>query len=200
MPILCAAGLQRCLAPLAFTLSLVATPTIQADIHRFHHSPYQARAGLAFSSLPYGSVRVGFRGANYFYHRGVWLRPFGPRFVVTLPPVGIVVPQLPPTYATVWVGSHPYYSRVPEQGYVVVPAPAEPVMAHPPAPPQPQVTSPVPPQEWILYPRNGQTVQQTQSDRQECMQWASAQSHASDPAVFQRALAACLDGRGYSAR
>ena len=62
--------------------------------------------------------------------------------------------------------------------------------------------------EVYVYPRNGQTEQQTSTDKYECHSWAVNQS-GYDPtraaqsgavADYRRAMIACLDGRGYSAR
>ena len=53
----------------------------------------------------------------------------------------------------------------------------------------------------IIYPRNGQSAQQTEADRQECNRWATTQPSAmSDASVFNRATEACMDGRGYTLR
>ena len=62
-----------------------------------------------------------------------------------------------------------------------------------------------------VYPRNGQSEEQTAQDRFECHQWAVNQT-GFDPTVgeaqasssgtsedYHRAIIACLDGRGYSA-
>jgi hypothetical protein len=59
-----------------------------------------------------------------------------------------------------------------------------------------------------VYPRNGQTPEQTQNDRYECHGWAVSQSgfdptqqgQSGNPADYRRAMVACLDARGYSAR
>jgi len=59
-----------------------------------------------------------------------------------------------------------------------------------------------------VYPRNGQTEEQTQNDRYECHSWAVSQSGfdptssqpGGDAADYRRAMVACLDARGYSAR
>jgi hypothetical protein len=59
-----------------------------------------------------------------------------------------------------------------------------------------------------VYPRNGQTEEQTQNDRYECHSWAVTQSGfdptrsqpGGDAADYRRAMVACLDARGYSAR
>ena len=58
-----------------------------------------------------------------------------------------------------------------------------------------------PPPDPIIYPRNGQSVEQTEIDRRECNRWATTLPSAlADAAVFQRAVAACMDGRGYTVR
>lgn len=168
--------------------------------NRYHHDHYYPPRGRTVPVLPAGSYGTGYRGSNYFLHDGVWFRPAGSRFVVTAPPFGIVVPLLPFAYVTLRVGGLPYfyangvyYTQAPGQGYVTVAPPSDPVVMQ-------SAAQPVAVPELILYPRNGQSAQQTQQDRQECMQWASGQPNASDTDVFQRGLAACLDGRGYSTR
>jgi hypothetical protein len=59
------------------------------------------------------------------------------------------------------------------------------------------------------YPKDGQSDEQQSTDRYECHKWAVAQS-GFDPTQtsratgnsgdYRRAMAACLDGRGYSAK
>jgi hypothetical protein len=61
-----------------------------------------------------------------------------------------------------------------------------------------------------LYPRNGQSDAQTQNDRYECHSWAvnqtgfdptrSSQQGSGSATDYRRAMVACLDARGYSAR
>jgi len=178
-------------------------PRLQLD-QRYHHDHYYPPRGYAVPALPGGSISIGFGGGNYFFHGGVWFRPFGGRFVVTLPPIGIVLPLLPPDYATLWIGGAPYYyangvyySQAPGQGYVVVAPPPGADTAQPvPAAPAPKALP-----DPIVYPRNGQTAAQTETDRQECNGWATTQPSAlADAQVFQRAVAACMDGRGYTVR
>lgn len=170
---------------------------------RYHHNHYYPPRGHFVTVLPAGSYGAGFHGSNYFLQGGVWFRPAGSRFVVVAPPFGILVPLLPPAYVTLRVGDAPYYyangvyyAPAPGQGYVTVAPPSETMVMQPaPQPPLPATTP-----EMILYPRNGQSALETQKDRQECMQWASGQPNATDMGIFQRGLAACLDGRGYSSR
>lgn len=171
---------------------------------RYHHDHYYPRAGYVAGAVPSGAIGINFGGGNYFFHGGVWFRPHAGRFVVVVPPIGVVVPLLPPAYATLWIGGAPYYyangvyyAVAPGQGYAVV-APPPGAEQAPPAPPPPPASTPVEP---IIYPRNGQSPAQTEGDRQECNRWATTQPSAvADAQVFQRAVAACMDGRGYTLR
>lgn len=87
--------------------------------------------------------------------------------------------------------------RTPEVVYVPPPAPMP-----PPAPvyvPAPTYAParPVP----VIYPRNGQSAAQLEADSRECNRWATTQQAAmADAGVFQRAVEACMDGRGYTLR
>ncbi len=170
---------------------------------RYRHDHYYPARGASLSILPRGTVSIGFGGGNYFFHGGVWFRPLGGRFVVVVPPVGIFVPLLPPAYVTLWIGGVPYYyadgvyyAAVPGQGYQVVGPPPGADAAQP----GPTAAAPTRP-EPVIYPRNGQSAQQTEADRQECNRWATTQPAAlADADVFQRAVAACMDARGYTLR
>jgi hypothetical protein len=185
---------------------------------RYHHDRYYLAPGYLAERLPVGSVAVSFGPGQYFFHAGVWYRPVGARFEVIMPPVGIVLPFLPAGYVTLTIGGLPYYyangvyyAPGPGTGYVVVTPPpgadtAQAVNVGPAGP----GTAPAAPQAAtaaasvaapIIYPRNGQTSTQLVADQQQCRQWASAQPGASaNPSIFDRALGACLDGRGYTVR
>jgi hypothetical protein len=63
--------------------------------------------------------------------------------------------------------------------------------------------------EVYAYPKNGQSDEQQATDRYECHKWAVAQSGydptrgsqaSGNTTDYRRAMAACLDGRGYSAK
>jgi hypothetical protein len=56
--------------------------------------------------------------------------------------------------------------------------------------------------EIFMYPKNGQSAEQQASDKAECQRWASEQAGdvAQNEPDYQRAMAACVEGRGYSAR
>jgi len=76
----------------------------------------------------------------------------------------------------------------------------------------PDVAPPAPAAGIIAYPRNGQSEQQQATDKFQCHDWAkgqtgfdpTSQSSAGAPAnvrsAYARAMAACLDARGYTVR
>ena len=98
-------------------------------------------------------------------------------------------------YGGYWGPYAPYYYP----GYMVVDGTPATITYVTPAPTQPAARSG--PLEPVIYPRSGQSPVQTEADRQECNRWATTQQAAmNDASIFQRAVAACLDGRGYTVR
>ena len=181
--------------------------------HRYEHNHYYPARGYAVHALPPGYHSVYYRGAPYYFHGGVWYRPYGPRFVVVAPPIGAVLPILPPFYTTIWFHGIPYYYaddayyvwRDEEHGYVVT---------EPPPDAQPD-TKPAAKSDVFIYPKNGQSEEQQATDRYECHRWAAdptgfdptqsgggvpAEQNASKRSEYQRAQAACLEGRGYTVK
>jgi hypothetical protein len=73
--------------------------------HRRHYPRRYGEPGIA----PRGYWRVPHRGITYYFSTGGWYRSLGPRLVVVAPPIGVVVPVLPPYGITVWAGGTPYY-------------------------------------------------------------------------------------------
>jgi hypothetical protein len=51
-----------------------------------------------------------------------------------------------------------------------------------------------------MYPRNGQSPDRQSIDRRDCQQWAAQQAGASaaNGSDYQRAMVACIEGRGYA--
>jgi hypothetical protein len=181
--------------------------------HRYEHDHYYPPRGYAVHALPSGYHSVYYRGTPYYFHGGAWYRPYGPRFVVVGPPFGAVLPVLPPFYTTLWFRGVPYYYaddayytwRDDEHGYVVT---------EPPPDVQPE-TKPAAKSDVFIYPKNGQSEEQQATDRYECHRWASdqtgfdptqpaggvpAQQNASKRSEYERAQAACLEGRGYTVK
>ena len=178
---------------------------------RYRHDHYYPRKGLRYRSLPAARRSVHYRGTDYFFYSGSWYVWSSGVYVVTAPPPGLSVTFLPPYYTTVWVGGVPYYyaagtyyNWVPERNVYVV--------ANPP-PENAVVEEPEVPERLFAYPREGQSDQQLASDRYECHTWARSQTgfdptqpgggvaaaqNAALRADYNRAMKACLEGRGYS--
>lgn len=180
---------------------------------RYRHDRYYPPSGYNVKTLPPRHYDLHYHGTRYYYDGGSWYRPSGTRFIVVAPPFGIVVPFLPRFYATIWVGGIPYYyandvyyTWSPERnGYVVT---------EPPANISEQTVQPLA-EELFIYPSQGQSEQKQADDRYACHSWGVKQT-GYDPSRppenmsreelvskredYQRAMKACLEGRGYSVR
>lgn len=186
-----------------------APPRHFNDQRYLHNRSYPSR-GQYVRALPRDHRVVVHGSTRFYFHGGVWYRPSGTRFIIAAPPIGLFVPFLPPYYATIWLGGIPYYYANDVyyahrgDGYVVVEPPKEEVSQAPP-----------PADKMFIYPRLDQSEQQQADDRFACHRWAAEQT-GFDPtqppdstpesiksekrADYQRAMAACLDGRGYTVR
>ena len=128
------------------------------------------------------------------------------------------VPVLPAFYSTFYWGGVPYYYwdniyytwSPSDSGYVATdPPPATSVDSSDSG--SAQVAS-GDTSSLYIYPKNGQSEEQTSTDRYECHQWAASQTGfdptnganqtagSAGPSDYRRAMMACLDARGYSAR
>jgi hypothetical protein len=192
--------------------AVLAAPAAHADVrvrasigmvfdNRYHHDHYYPAPGYVAPYVPRGAILVGAGPGRYWFHGGVWYQPYGPRYRVVLPPVGVVIPLLPPSYVTLTLGGLPYYYangvyyRPAPEGYVVTTPPPEAATAQV----MPAPAAPAPSPEPIVYPRNGQSPEQLENDRRDCNRWATTQPNAqADASVFNRAVEACMDGRGYA--
>ena len=163
------------------------------------------------------ALSVGYRsgahgGHGHHAYGGGWARPYGSRWGVVLPPLGLMIPLLPAAYLALTIGGAPYYyadgvyyAPAPGQGYMVVPPPDGAVAALPAPVPgtrsAPLGSAAATAADPVVYPRDGQSAEQTEADRQACNRWATTVPAAvADASVFQRAVAACMDGRGYTLR
>ncbi len=185
---------------------------------RFNHNHYYPSRGYAVRELPRDRVVINGPRGRFFYSGGVWYAPRGPGFVVVAAPIGVFVPVLPPYYSTLWVGGVPYYYaddtyyvwRQSDNQYEVVAPPDEQAVSTeaPPAPPSANG-------DVFVYPKSGQSEEQQAQDKYECHKWAQGES-GFDPtlpnggtspdqtgakrAAYQRAMGACLEGRGYTVK
>jgi hypothetical protein len=184
---------------------------------RYAHNHYYPARGYWIGGPPAGAVVVTHLNDHFYYSGGVWYAPRGPRFVVVGPPIGVFVPVLPPYYETVWVGGMPYYYandtyyvwRDGDHQYEVVDPPGDSAAVSTQAPASTASN------DVFVYPRNGQTEDQQAQDKYECHRWAQSQT-GFDPTQsgggvppdqlnakrteYQRAMGACLEGRGYSVK
>lgn len=221
--------LLRQIAVVALALGLAGAASAGNDSHRGHrgearhaemrydgryqHNRSYPNRGHVYSALPRGYVDVRYRGSPYYYRGGIWYRPYGPRFVVVAPPIGIGVGFLPPYYTTVWFGGIPYY-YADQTYYTWQPTRREYVVTQPPDR-QPAQVGDSGSDEVFVYPKNGQSEAQQSTDRYECHAWAVQQSGfdptrpgggvandeiAARRADYRRAEGACLEGRGYSVK
>jgi hypothetical protein len=184
-----------------------------------HNRSYPAR-GQSFRALPRDNRAVIHGHSRYYSSHGVWYRHDRGRYFVVAPPVGLFVPFLPLAYATIWMHGIPYYyanetyyTQTPG-GYMVVEPPQGEVSETPPDT-EADESEDIADEKMFIYPRNGQSEEQQAKDRYECHKLASEQTNY-DPTKFpseipadqimnaradyQRAMAACLDSRGYTAK
>jgi hypothetical protein len=177
---------------------------------RYNHGRYYPPMGSIRPSLPDGYRPYYRGGSRYYFSGGIWYAPRGPGFVVIAPPPGLVISVLPPYYSTVWFGGVPYYYAdnvyytQSDGGYAVVDPPDNADSPSPPPADAPQA-------DLMIYPKNGQTKEQQAADQFECHNWAKGQT-GFDPTQpgggvsgdggaarnnYNRAMSACLQGRGY---
>jgi hypothetical protein len=179
--------------------------------NRYNHGHYYPRVGANVRVLPEGYHPYFHGGRPYYFYGGVWYAPGAGGFVVVRPPVGIVVSVLPPYYSTVWFAGVPYYYAddvyytwdPAQNAYVVVEPPAD---AEAPSAPPPSARD-----DLIIYPKNGQSSDQQAADKYDCYRWARSQTGfdptqpggGSAPGArsnYDRAMSACLTGRGYEVK
>jgi len=181
---------------------------------RFHHDRYYPRSGYIVQKLPSERYRIPYHDTYYYFHGGVWYRPHRSQFIVVAPPIGLFIPTLPAFYTTIWFGGIPYYYAndvyyvwdASRDGYVVT---------NPPPNATGDEQPPVASEQMFIYPNKGQSEKQQADDRYACHRWGVKQTNF-DPTQppnnisqdeinqkrmdYQRAMRACLEGRGYTVR
>ena len=165
--------------------------------------------GFTLEILPSPYVRIVVGGLPYFYAHGAFYRPYRSGYIVVTAPIGAVVTTLPMGYIAFSVGLDTYYFvnntyyiwDEPRTGFVVVPKPegADDAIE--------EATR----GRLYVYPNKGQSEEQQAKDRYTCHQWAVSESDV-DPTLeeqdysdrekreYKRAMAACLEGRGYTVK
>ena len=193
----------------------------------FHGSPAGFHGGAIAGRPGYGGGRYTGRGYGYssgaYWRGGYWGGGYWPRAWYGSG-FNWFLPVLPLAYATYWWGGVPYYYANDAyytydssyDGYVATDPPpisgntdsSGGATAPNGAPAGDPSQGGAPPQsqgavgQVFMYPKNGQSVEQQTTDKAECQQWATQQAGqvAQNPSDYQRAMVACVEGRGYSAR
>ncbi len=159
----------------------------------------------------YGRYRGGYGGGRYGGgwrgHYGGWGGGYGWGFGAGLG-LGLYFSALPLYYSTYWWDGIPYYYA--DDTYYTWDGSAGEYQTVAPPPEVEQQAQSQAGGELIAYPKNGQSDQQQAKDKSDCKQWAAKQSGYSPAAAattaapnqwdYQRAQAACLEGRGYSVK
>jgi len=171
-------------------------------VARYPSSHY---AGSRYSTSRYPSYGHSATWNHRSWQGGNWRGTYWPRayYYSGFP---WLLASLPLLYTTFWFDDVPYYyvDRVyytwnaADNGYVATDPP--PVSGTGAAESGDVATGKV-----FAYPKNGQSEQQQATDQQECREWASTEAGAGATTAvtstdFNRAVVACLEGRGYSAK
>jgi hypothetical protein len=194
----------------------------------FHGGAYASHGGYGYghpggyNGHGYNGYGHGYYGHGYstgaYWRGGYWHGGFWPRAYYGLG-FSWFLPVLPLAYATYWYGGMPYYYANDVyytydpgyEGYVATdpppvtdgsgaPALGAPGQGAPPNAGPPPSDGAV--GQIFMYPKNGQSAEQQATDKAECQQWAAQQAGqvAQNGSDYQRAMTACVEGRGYSAR
>jgi hypothetical protein len=167
-------------------------------------------AHFAGHGYGYGGYRGGYGGYGY---RGYGWRGYygGWGWGLGGLGLGLYFASLPLYYSTYWWGGVPYYYA--DNNYYVYDGNVGQYQTVAPPPGlEAQVPSEATAATLIAYPKNGQSAELQSKDKYECHHWAATQS-GFDPTQgssatatqtqrsdYQRAQAACLEGRGYSVK
>lgn len=169
------------------------------------HAHVYPATGYRVHALPPHSRFIAWGGVRYGYWDGVWYAPYGAGFIVSRPPIGVVVSDLPAFRTVVTIGGLTYlyangvYYRERPDGYEVMPSP---IVGAP--------DGGVP--RTYVYPAMNQSAETQARDEYECHRWAvgqtgfdpsasaTGQSSGGSRGDYARAQTACLEGRGYTVK
>ena len=175
--------------------------------HQMYYKNRYYPIGHRLNTLPRGYLSFTLRGGRYYYQSGVYYRHRGTGYVVVPAPIGAYINVLPYGYRTFYFGGIPYFYASGAyyiwndryRSYEVVDQPGSIADMQE----QPLAEA----KDIFVYPNHGQSTEQTSRDRYECYLWAVKQTgfdpsagEPGDANAYQRALGACLEGRGYTVK
>jgi hypothetical protein len=172
----------------------------------FHGSAYAGHSTYYGHSSGYYAHRYGYSTGAY-WAGGYWNGAFWPRCHYGVAFTWFL-PILPVTYATYWYSGIPYYYandvyytyNTDYDGYVATDPPPVADSGAAPAAGTPDDAGAA--DQIFMYPKHGQSAEQQATDKAECQQWATEQAGqaAQNGSDYRRAMIACVEGRGYSAK
>ncbi len=176
---------------------------------------YRARPERVVPRVPPGYRQYYWAGTPYYQHGNRWYRPYGGSYLIVSAPFGLFVPYLPAYYSTFWYGGTRYY-LADDTYYLYDPIRRGYTVARSPYgndrdddEDEDRVSESATTRELFIYPTKGQSESQQAEDRYQCHRWAADQVHydpteseyrATERAEYDRAISACLTGRGYSVK
>ena len=89
--------------------------THRAPEHRYVERNYHVdlpthrRPGWGIAHVPLAAIILSVAGVNYYYHEGLFYHPREGQYIVVRPPIGGVVPMLPPGYSIIRSYNREYY-------------------------------------------------------------------------------------------
>ena len=124
-------------------------------------------------------------------------------------PIGAVVATLPTGYIAFSIGVDTYYYA--NDTYYIWDETRDAFLVVPEPPSAEKAIEQATKERLYVYPKQGQSEEQQAKDRYECHRWAVSESDV-DPTMeeqdysdkekrdYKRAIAACLEGRGYTVK
>lgn len=95
---------------LCFLLCILVVTGAQAQRGRYYgYSHYYPVRGQRFVRIPGPYISLQFGGNPFYYSSGMFYRPYGSYFAITMPPLGIHVNILPRGYWPLRVSGYPYF-------------------------------------------------------------------------------------------
>jgi hypothetical protein len=95
--------------------------------HRYRALPHW---GHKYRAVPRGAFALRYSGVNYYYHSGVYYRPYGDTYIIVRAPLGLRVRNLPDGTSHFVIGGRryfyyygTYYVRSVENDYITVAPP-----------------------------------------------------------------------------
>jgi hypothetical protein len=166
---------------------------------------YGAGYSWFLGALPLAYATYWYGGIPYYYANNLyytWSPDYSGYVATDPPPVADssgAAPALPPTDMQYQGDPNAQAAPPPPQAGAADFSQGQPAPQEGQAPPQDQPVAQAQQPRMFMYPKSGQTEDQQRTDKLECEKWASDQvGLGSNGPDYQRAMGACIQGRGYS--